>query len=233
MTTKKPSPRLKIRRSGDSSRSSSHKRSHKGRYSWKKIWYFLWEDDSWASWFVNVILAFLIIKFLIYPGLGWALSTSYPIVAVVSSSMEHDGDFDAWWSSGAVCSKGWTCTQGEYYKQLGISKEDFLQYPFRNGFNKGDIMILYGTSPDKIRKGDVIVYMADRPDPIIHRVISARKIEGSYVYSTKGDHNIGSFYFESYIPEENYLGKAVFRIPLLGYIKIIFVKLLQLMGSVL
>ena len=36
------------------------------KLTWKKIWWFIWEDDSWASWFVNVILAFVIIKFLVY-----------------------------------------------------------------------------------------------------------------------------------------------------------------------
>ncbi len=55
----------------------------------KKIWYFIWEDDSIWSWIVNIILAFVIIKFIVYSGLGFMLSTSHPIVAVVSGSMEH------------------------------------------------------------------------------------------------------------------------------------------------
>jgi len=60
---------------------------------WKKIlkktWWFIWESDSIWSWIVNIILAFVIIKFLVYPGLGFAMQTSHPIVAVVSGSMEH------------------------------------------------------------------------------------------------------------------------------------------------
>ena len=75
--------------------------------------------------------------------------------------------------------------------------------------------------------------MANRPDPIIHRVVATQEADGKYAYTTKGDHNAGSFYFESYIPEENYLGKAVLRIPALGYIKIVFVKFLQLIGAVI
>ena len=64
-------------------------RSSKFRKLWKKFWYFIWEDNSIWSWIVNVILAFLLIKFLVYPGLGIILGTDYPIVAVVSESMEH------------------------------------------------------------------------------------------------------------------------------------------------
>jgi len=233
MTASKRS--LKIRRDGGKSVGPVSKRAvkkAKSKLTFRKVWYFIWEDDSWASWFVNVILAFVIIKFLIYPGLGWALSTSHPIVAVVSSSMEHDGSFDDWWQSKAMC-KNRPCTQATHYYGLGITKDDFLGFPLKDGFNKGDIMVLYGKDADDVKVGDVIVYMADRPDPIIHRVIEKKNIDGQIIFSTKGDHNVGTFYFESYIPEENYIGTAVVRIPVLGHIKIMFVKLLNLIGSVL
>jgi signal peptidase I len=209
---------------------SLREKLHPKNLTWRKIWYFIWEDDSWASWFVNIILAFVLIKFVVYPVLGILLSTSHPIVAVVSSSMEHDGQFDDWWNSEALCSKKQACTQGEYYKNLGVSKEEFKGLGFHNGFNKGDIMILYGTKPKNIEIGDTIVFMANRPDPVIHRVIQTKKENSHYVFTTKGDHNVGSFDFESYIPEENYIGRAVIRVPLLGYIKIGFVKVLQLTG---
>jgi len=196
--------------------------------TWRKAWYFIWEDDSWASWFVNVVLAFIIIKFLVYPGLGLAMSTTHPIVAVVSSSMEHDGSFDNWWNSEAICHDGKACTQEDYYNEIGITKSEFKDFRFRNGFDKGDIMILVGTKPEKIKQGDVIVYMADRPDPIIHRVITAKDMGKYYAYATKGDHNVASFYFESYIPDDHYIGRAVVRFPLLGYIKLAFVNVLNL-----
>jgi signal peptidase I len=54
----------------------------------KKVWSFLW-GDSVFSWIIQILLAFLVIKFIIYPGLGFVFNTSYPIVAVVSGSMEH------------------------------------------------------------------------------------------------------------------------------------------------
>lgn len=93
-------------------------------------------------------------------------------------------------------------------------------------------MILRGTKPEKIDVGDVIVFQANRPDPIIHRVIDTEKKDTRYIFKTKGDHNVASFYFEAYIPEENYIGKAVLRIPYLGYIKLGFVKLLSLIGII-
>ena len=58
--------------------------------SFKKTWRFIWHDDSWASWFVNIIIAFILVKFLIYPGLGFILGTTHPVVAVISGSMEHE-----------------------------------------------------------------------------------------------------------------------------------------------
>ncbi|MBU2561600.1 MAG: signal peptidase I [Nanoarchaeota archaeon] len=199
---------------------------------WKKVWYFIWEDDSWASWFVNIILAFVIIKFIVYPFLGLVLATSHPIVAVVSSSMEHDTGFDEWWVSKAICGEGSACTQEDYYKGLDINKEQFKGFSFRRGFNRGDIMVLYGTKPEKIEIGNVIVFKAERPDPIIHRVTSKKKENSHYVFTTKGDHNVAAFYFEAYIPEEDYIGRAVLRIPFLGYIKIGFVALLDKIGII-
>jgi len=187
----------------------------------KKTWHFIWEDDSIWSWIVNIILAFVLIKYIVYPGLGLILSTSYPIVAVVSSSMEHDGSFDDWWSS-----------RGGWYASYDVTKDDFLDFDFRNGFNKGDIMILYGTEAKDIQIGDIIVFRSRRPDPIIHRVVKKWEGDGGYYFQTKGDHNADSIASgslnEMSINEEQYLGRAVVRVPLLGYVKIWFVELINL-----
>ena len=48
----------------------------------KKTWHFIWEDDSLLSWIVNIVLAIVLIKFIIYPGLGLVLGTGFPVVAV-------------------------------------------------------------------------------------------------------------------------------------------------------
>jgi hypothetical protein len=55
----------------------------------KKFWNYLWYDDSFGSYVLNFAVAFVVIKFLIFPGLGFVLNNDYPIVAIVSGSMEH------------------------------------------------------------------------------------------------------------------------------------------------
>lgn len=175
-----------------------------------KIWYFVWKEDSLASWLVNVILAFIIVKFLIYPGLGLLLGTGYPVVAVVSSSMEHSSNFDQWWEGNA-----------NWYKQYNITEDQFTNYPLKNGFNKGDIMVLIGRKPMNIKTGDVIVFKGSLKDPIIHRVIRLYQEDNKYYIQTKGDNNADSRQDELRISTENIVGKAVFRVPWLGWVKIL------------
>ena len=190
----------------------------------KKVWHFIWEDDSIWSWIVNIILAFVLIKFIVYPTLSLALGTSFPIVAVVSSSMEHNADFDTWWDK----SEAW-------YVKNDITKEDMTSFPFSNGFRKGDIMILRGAKPKDIKIGDIIVFKSKRPDPIIHRIVAKWQEEGIFYFQTKGDNyrtnpdSIKSVYLdETKIHENQVIGRAVFPIPFLGYIKIGFVELIRL-----
>ena len=193
----------------------------------KGVWYFIWEDDSIWSWIINVILAFILIKFIVYPGLGLLLSTSHPIVAVVSESMEHNANFDEWWSK-----------NGQWYTDNGIEKEDFLQFPLKNGFNKGDIIVLIGKKPEDIETGDIIVFRShrERPraDPIIHRIVDKSDNNTIATFSTKGDNNNNQINTcnsdgctdETDIRQEQIIGKALLKVPLLGYIKIWFVELI-------
>lgn len=207
-------------------RSSARAARPFSQQSWKErlasAWRFLWHDDSLLSWLLNVLLAFLFIKFLLYPGLGLILGTKFPVVAVVSSSMEHEpSNFDAWWAENE-----------DFYLRHNITRFEFLTYPFRNGFNKGDIMILTGKGPDALERGEVIVYWSRKPYPIIHRYIGTNP-EGETVYlMSKGDNNADmavSFDLdERRIHPENLLGTAFFRIPYLGYVKIWAVDLLTL-----
>lgn len=174
----------------------------------KKLWHFIWHENSILSWIVNVILAFIIVKFLIYPGLGLILSTSHPLVAVVSGSMEHSGlSFDKWWEQNK-----------DFYTKNNITKEQFEIFSFKRGFNKGDIMLLIGSK--NINVGDIIVYNGNYKDPIIHRVI--KKQDNSYV--TKGDHN--KIIDPVQPSQDKLIGKAVLKIPLLGWVKIIFTKII-------
>lgn len=189
--------------------------------TWKKVWYFIWEDNSIWSWIVNIILAFILIKFIVYPGLGLALGTSYPIVAVVSDSMEHNGlPFDEWWAG-----------KSTWYLEYNITKQDFNEFKLKNGFNKGDIIILKGADPAGLRIGDVIVFKTSRPDPIIHRIVNKWEEDDAYYFQTKGDKNSDSiresYLDETRVSEKQLIGKSLFRIPWLGYIKIWFVDLLN------
>lgn len=181
--------------------------------AWKKTWHFLWEDDSIWSWLANVVIIFVFVKFLFYPALGLAVGTSYPIVAVVSGSMEHDGNFDSWWD-----------LQNKYYDPYAISKDDFKTFSFSNGFNKGDIMFLKGKNPETITVGDVLVFNSWTKDPLIHRVIEVKKVGDNYYFHTKGDHNTASLTDEISISEDRLVGVAYFRVPYLGWTKLVFVE---------
>lgn len=186
----------------------------------KKTWYFIWEEDSLWSWIVNVILAFILIKFIVYPGLGLLLSTTHPVVAVVSESMEHNMKFDNWWDK-----------NNNWYIENSITKGQFEKFSLKNGFNKGDIMILAGKDTKNIAIGDIIVFRSNRKDPIIHRVV--KKTESGN-FQTKGDNNRdsirNSLLDETNISEDRIIGKAVLKIPYLGYIKIGFVEILKIAG---
>ncbi|MBI2660283.1 signal peptidase I [Candidatus Woesearchaeota archaeon] len=198
------------------------------RRNWKKIWHFIWEDNSIWSWLANIVLAFVLIKYIVYPGLGFLLATTHPVVAVVSESMEHNADFSEWWES-----------SGKWYASNGISKENFYEFPMKGGFNKGDIIVLKGKAPGNIGIGDIVVFWSAKKDPIIHRVVKKWQEESIYYFQTKGDNYKtnpvsirSSILDETMINQEQIVGNAVLRIPFLGYIKIWFVEFLNVLKGV-
>lgn len=213
----------------------------------KRFWKFLWEEDSIISWAVNIALAFLIIKFLVYPGIGLVLGTNLPVVAVISESMDHQmtpacSKMDV--SSGKCLSHDYELcgnkyeskerysfdeywdTCGDWYVERGITPQMFKTYPMSNGFKKGDIIILKGATYDTLEIGDILVYQSKLAYPVIHRVV-----EKNDMIETKGDHNPtqiqGSTLNEKYIAKDQIIGKAWVKIPGLGYVKIWFTQLLQ------
>lgn len=175
-----------------------------------KVWHFLWHEDTWLSFVVDAVLIIIIGKFILYPLIGLALGTSFPLVAVVSDSMDHNGaDFDAWWTANE-----------NKYASFNITKSDFKDYSMSNGFEKGDLMIV--VHKDSYDPGDVIVYsVSERNYPIIHRVIRA----SSQDYSTLGDANSGQINFERSVHSGSIHGKVVLRLPYLGWVKVLFMKL--------
>src|SRR3989339_334584 len=88
----------------------------------KKLWHFIWEDNSVWSWIANIALAFILIKFIVYPGLGFILSTSHPVVAVVSESMEHNMNFYDWWEE----NKNWCIGENECTDETDILGEQLV-----------------------------------------------------------------------------------------------------------
>lgn len=203
-------------------------------YYSKKVWNFLWKDDSIWSWLANIVVAFLVIRFIFYPVLGIILGTGYPIVAVVSESMEHSPNeemicgqkiedykdsFDNYWE---IC--------GKWYENNDITKEDFRKFPLKDGFYKGDVIILW--RPSSLDIGDVLVFQGDKPQPIIHRVVDKWEENGNYFYQTKGDHNRESFsqIKETKIEKERIYGKGILRVPYLGWVKILAVDAVKPLG---
>ncbi len=201
----------------------------------RRAWNFFWNSDSPWSWLANIIVAFLVIRYLVYPILGIILGTNYPIVAVVSESMEHGlhdnivcgqqfeefhQSFSNYWQ---VC--------GPWYEQAHISPEEFSEFPFRNGFDKGDVIVLWRATDLEI--GDILVFWGTRPQPIIHRIVSISTSNGNTYYQTKGDHNSDSIQGslgETSISQDRIIGKGILRLPYLGWIKILFVDAVRPLG---
>jgi hypothetical protein len=207
-----------------------------------KFIYFIWYEDSVLSWLANIVLAFLIIKFIFYPLIGLLFGTNIPVVAVLSCSMQHDFtdcgtnsldklcgiagsgnvDYDRYW---LFC--------GDFYEKIGIDQNKFKEFPMSSGFNKGDIILLKGTEISDLEIGDIIVFNSlDRRYPIIHRIISID--EDNDFVQTKGDHNIDQIVDtglnEKNIKESDILGKAFLRVPFLGYVKIWFSQLVSMLA---
>ena len=189
----------------------------------KEFWNWLWKSDSFWSYIVLILLIIILIKFIIFPLLSLIFHTSLPLAIVESSSMDHGIveddfgrlalcgnyytnkekiDFDEYWS---IC--------GQWYEDnTNISKEDMAGFTFKNGFKKGDLMII--SNWGEIETGDVIIFQAGRKHPLIHRVVSLSPLQ------TKGDHNAAQLPEEQSIQENQVIGKAVVRIPYIGWPKV-------------
>tara|TARA_Y100000310_G_C20681603_1_gene816296 strand:- start:2711 stop:3319 length:609 start_codon:yes stop_codon:yes gene_type:complete len=191
-----------------------------------KIYIFLWKDDSIWSWIVSLILAFIIVKFIFFPFLSLILGTAMPLVVIESGSMHHPGgfvgntfslqdNFNIWWNQ-----------KGDWYLKEGISKSEASSWSLRTGLEMGDIVIV--SSASNLEIGDIIIFQAGQRHPLIHRIVNIKTLEsGEKIYSTKGDNNSGQLTSEKEISEDKLIGKASIRIPKLGWLKLVFVKIFQ------
>ena len=191
----------------------------------KKVWNFLWNDDSLLSWIVSLALAFIIVKFIFFPLLSLIFATQLPLVVVESGSMHHPGsfignaiglqnNFELWWQE-----------KGSWYESQGINKEQVEDWPLKTGLEIGDIVLVSGHGKPEI--GDIIIFNANQKHPLIHRIVNIENRDGEIYYSTKGDNNSGQLVSEKEIPKNALIGKAILRIPKLGWVKLVFVKILQ------
>lgn len=196
-----------------------------------RFWNFIWNDNSLLSWVTFVIVAFIFIRLIFFPFMGFVFGTSQAFVVIESESMEHEGSFlestltiplmeqdtlESWWEN-----------NGAWYESRGISFEQAKQdWDFQHGLDTGDIIIVYGRFEPQ--EGDVIIFnsQSQAPHPIIHRVVSLDPLQ------TKGDNNNqqlsgtnGYGIDETNIDESQIIGKAIFRVPKIGWLKVLVVKI--------
>lgn len=155
----------------------------------------------------GLILGILTILILIFIKIILPLSTGVaaPLVIFESCSMSHN-------------QKGFSeIFESQVYSDNSITLSDSQNWNFQNGINKGDVIFI--TSPKNIEVGDIILFNAGNRFPLLHRVVSLDPI------MTKGDNpktNSLQLPHEKNIPEDQIIGKASLRIPLIGWSKLIF-----------
>ncbi|MEM5815108.1 MAG: signal peptidase I [Candidatus Aenigmatarchaeota archaeon] len=187
---------------------------------WEKI------TEGWFGYIVYALLG-VILAYSINFIFGLILNTKLPLVVIVSSSMSHSpgyyicgsyvksykNSFENYWM---VCN--------ESYKAFNITKEIFLKFPFKNGMEVGDVIVVKKEKNYKL--GDVIVYQPTGGKyPIIHRIV---KINEDGSFQTKGDRNNGQFNYEKRINYSQIYGKAILRIPLIGWPRVLVMMVMKI-----
>lgn len=188
-----------------------------------KAFWALRKKDDWTSALFWLPVIIIVIKFIVFPILSLITGAPLPIVIIESCSMYHGSEFEKWWS-----------INSDLYAFHNITKEEFQSFKHISGLNKGDIIILWGKA--SYQKGDIIVFNANSAQqsyPIIHRIIHENPL------GTKGDNNNLQLIAnadgsnnkarvdETNISSERIQGKAIARIPYLGWIKLVFFEFLK------
>lgn len=193
------------------------------------------------DWPVQIIAAFLI-ALLIYSLLGFALGTGSPMVIVVSESMSpnlHRGD--------VVVLSG-VAPEDVQAQEVTLNIPSLEGIPFSSfaTFTNPTINFNDGQKIETNQGGDILVYFSNyRNEQIIHRAVAKINAnDGTYIL-TKGDNELTNNTLDQDcgrvvgtspqhncitlfpISEENLQGKAIARVPYLGYVKLILVDDLQ------
>jgi len=167
----------------------------------KKIYHFLWKEESLLSYVVFIVLAFVLLRFVVFPAALYV--TGYAdIAAVVSTSMQHSNLTNH--------------TFNEWLRFNNFSEEAVATWPYLEGLDLGDVIGVKSTPPGDIKVGDIILFYSDGVQ-VIHRVVSVKQVGNDYFYTTKGDANAQSSVKEKDIPSSEVKGKLVWKVPYLGY----------------
>ncbi len=172
-----------------------------------------------------MLFSSMVVTSLALPFLGPLLGTSYPVTVALSESMEHglhngeicgqmfssfSGSFEDWWG---VC--------GHWYEEIGIGRTDFEEFPLKDGFNKGDLLLAKGVSYEELQVGEVVLVENQR-GLVSHRIVKKYQENGINYIHTKGDHNkesIGGTLGEMEISEDQIVGKVMSVVPKVGLLK--------------
>ncbi len=97
-------------------------------------------------------------------------------------------------------------------------------------YKQGDVVFIKKVDPHTLDVGDVIVFKARESEiPIIHRVINIVEEGNTLYFVTKGDNNcFQDTYYHPLpgVPESEVVGTAVLKIPKVGWLSILFRRLL-------
>jgi len=168
----------------------------------KQFWKFL-RSDSWGAMLASVLIAIILILYVFFPLLKAATGTVLPLVIVESCSMYHE-------------EVGFETTLGNNAHPLEhLDLEGTKDWIFPKGLTKGDIIFV--VRPKNLKQGDVVIFSGGSAHPIIHRLV-----KNTEPYATFGDNNGGQLRGEKNIQNNQLIGKSVFKIPYLGWVKLFF-----------
>ncbi|MFH1588390.1 MAG: hypothetical protein ABIA76_03580 [Candidatus Diapherotrites archaeon] len=212
------------------------------------------KKNETINWIVYLISAF-VFAFIAYQLLGFLFGTVSPIVVVVSGSMEpslHRGDVLFIVNAGPEginaqeVELNLSSLKGVSYSEIAKS----LGYENDSSKQTKAIEFFDGQRIELNTEGDIIVYNSFlKRKPIIHRAIAKLKVQDGTYYLTKGDNKITNTNvdedcgevingipakpcIELYPLQQGQLnGKAVFMIPLIGYVKLLLVDDMLLLLS--
>ena len=147
---------------------------------------------------IIVVVILVVVYFTFQAIMMLALGTSTPLCAVISNSMKHNDDS---WQT--------------YFSDRGHDPSNF---PFRGGFERGDLLVVRGVDVKDIAIGDVIVFQVPGRQELTHRVVEKLEVDNQLSFRTKGDANRGPDTIS--IKPEWIKGRAIFVIPKIGHISL-------------